>query len=771
MAAVYPTLKFYVDTNNDGDAGGDHSSAVVSNVEGQHGIFSYSDIERLAWVGSLRLSITNHDGFYNDRTYYVGRAIKVTLTLGIKEKQIWFGYITDFQYDPADWGTRRIHVTAVDWMQIAQNNRVEGLELELDKRMDEAVYTLLGTASVPPAYVRPEQGYETFPQVFDGLQSKSSLYSELDRIIKSEIGYGYLNFRDRSNGETFHAEDTFHRGSTHPLTQIPQDIITPSKIKWVNASASGNVKWVNADDEGYLTYPTFEDATFDRTMIDSEWEAGQYIVNQVSVSWIPRRNDTGVVVLYSLGAPIEIGANQQVILHFGYKDPSAASTTIQGFDVVTPVATTDYLFNELEDGSGTNYTSNLSLVSFEGNVNEGIGHFINKGPVGFLTFFRIRGKGIYKYNPVEDVLANAESQTEFMKLQHELTLVRDYSYRFNVGKLFARGLIGTYRIANKIMKTATFLANKSQQLMQAFMFLEVGDKVRITESQPSKTGDYYIQGIKFSITPGGLVYFTWFLKEGWETICEPISVEDATDTARQSALDFGILPYLANMNYYSYSLWVKISTASAIGVTIGRSVDTGSGRRGNYLFLNGQDMEFKSYKTPTDGIWATSGNVITVGQWDHVVVTYDNTTDTADPKIYINGVSQTLIESSAPSGTSDGDADCPLILFNIGPDPTADEEYHEVSQDIALKDVRVYNRILGQSDVDELFAGEDDYTTVQGGLQFQGIYVESSNITDYAGDAIFTDEDYVVEAVHGAGGRPYNETETSDSTMMVGSAL
>jgi arylsulfatase A-like enzyme/chitodextrinase len=50
------------------------------------------------------------------------------------------------------------------------------------------------------------------------------------------------------------------------------------------------------------------------------------------------------------------------------------------------------------------------------------------------------------------------------------------------------------------------------------------------------------------------------------------------------------------------------------------------------------------------GYWRTVDNVIPDNAWSHIALTYDRTSTSNDPVIYINGVQQTLTETSIPSG-------------------------------------------------------------------------------------------------------------------------
>jgi hypothetical protein len=235
------------------------------------------------------------------------------------------------------------------------------------------------------------------------------------------------------------------------------------------------------------------------------------------------------------------------------------------------------------------------------------------------------------------------------------------------------------------------------------------------------------------------------------------------------AIDFSILPYLANLAGYSYSAWVRQSL-SPFGAIVSHSVDLGVGRRGNALSISALTLHFESYKTPNDGRWQATNAFPADTDWHHVALTYDNTTATADPVIYVDGVSVTVTETSVPSGTSDDDSDCPLILFNWAPDPTVSGQryFSNLVGGLALKDIRIYNRILTADEVAELAAGEDDYTVlIDSGLLFMGIFAPSAFIEEFVGDTISGD-DFVLDVIHRAAGIPYND---DPNNMLTGETI
>jgi hypothetical protein len=110
---------------------------------------------------------------------------------------------------------------------------------------------------------------------------------------------------------------------------------------------------------------------------------------------------------------------------------------------------------------------------------------------------------------------------------------------------------------------------------------------------------------------------------------------------------------------------------------------------------NGDDIYFRQYYSGDDGNW-TKTNVLAAGTIVHMGVSYNRGGGTTiDPKLYVNGVSQTVAESGTPTGTVTADNG----IFVVGGDDGTN------CADGLLEDLRVYNRILTDQEFAILAAG------------------------------------------------------------------
>jgi hypothetical protein len=770
MTNIYPTRTVYIDLDNDDVPETNITAKITSDISGQNGTLNSKETDRISPSGSISFEIDNDDQTYTGLEF-VGKAVAIKLSYVNREKQIFYGHIAPgYDMGSGDIAPLRIKVTVQDWMHTANQMRLQGLEVATSQRYNEALDTLMGSVTIPPTRTEFDVGDEIFPNMFDGSGSKAKVYSELNKLMNSEIGLLYIKHRPDGDGEVLRAENMFSRGSLRPLSRVPSEVTTPPFLKFHgNAGASGILKYHgNAAASGKIKVHKAVDATFDAMHYGAEWKVGKSLTNDMTVTNVFRNVDSADVILYQLTYPLKIGTGETVTIRADYADPEGG-TTIQAFDVSLNLA--DVAFNSRQDGTGTDLKANLYNAGFAFFSSYFTRSYRNAGPAGYLTSFIVRGKGIYKYSPNTMVLENEESKTA-LRMEVGETLAREYSSDLDTSKMFGNRSLAMNRMPRREMLSASYHGNIDEKLLMAFMYLEQGDKIQVGENFPAYTGEYYIQGAKFRIGLDGILDFTWFLKEEIESMCTPLAtVGPETDSI--CAVDFGILPYLSNPERLGYSFWFRRDDLGSgnYGFPIGKSVDTGSGRRGHHILIVNDTIEFTSYKTPTDGIWEATAVLPNDTNWHHVMLTYDNTTDAADPDIYVDGTPVTVTETSTPSGTTDDDSDCPLVLMNMAGDPTTEDRYFDAINDFSMKDVRVYrNRIPSPAEVAEIAAGEDDYSTVQDGLVFCGPFAPTDNIDDYVGDTL-EEGDLVLDIVHGAAGVPYNETTTTSATMLTGETI
>lgn len=167
------------------------------------------------------------------------------------------------------------------------------------------------------------------------------------------------------------------------------------------------------------------------------------------------------------------------------------------------------------------------------------------------------------------------------------------------------------------------------------------------------------------------------------------------------ALNFdGINDYISTQlttNYTRTSISAWIFPLSVGGGTLGRIVDkceNGCAAPVYFAVNTGNKLVFQRNFSTGAGIWKTVGNSFNLNSWNHVVVTYDESSVSNDPIFYVNGILKSIGEVTPPTGVAATTTDR-YFIGNRGDTGRA--------FDGKIDDVRLYNRTLSPTEVKSLY--------------------------------------------------------------------
>ena len=153
-------------------------------------------------------------------------------------------------------------------------------------------------------------------------------------------------------------------------------------------------------------------------------------------------------------------------------------------------------------------------------------------------------------------------------------------------------------------------------------------------------------------------------------------------------VDFGSDASLDNFTVKSVTAWVFISTgASNYDGIITKNGGDDLGWQWAYSTFTPSLQFYHNFNT-AGGQWDTTPPT---GQWVHLALSFDKSSDTNNPSIWHNAVAQTPTEVGAPSGTAATDSNHPLRLGDLasGTTPFTGRIAHFVYHDAALTDAEV----------------------------------------------------------------------------------
>jgi hypothetical protein len=259
-------------------------------------------------------------------------------------------------------------------------------------------------------------------------------------------------------------------------------------------------------DIGMISTPV---ATLNNSMIRiSPNRKTRKFTKEIMVSVHPTYVDASpTTVLFTLQREIVILAGETVSFSCRYRDPNGASTRISGTALVTPVAGTHYKFSSTS-GSGTDLNGNLEFLQFaEGADQVDVQVRNNAGVIGYLWFFEVAGKGIYRYDVLE-----AKATSTLNAKGDTLSYDMPYQDDLSIGQGIADMFLTFYEGNETDVPDVEFIANRSAELMDALLDVEPGTLVAAVEDVTAINSLFYVNGVDITIhRKGTKINVVWSL--------------------------------------------------------------------------------------------------------------------------------------------------------------------------------------------------------------------------------------------------------------------
>jgi hypothetical protein len=420
-----------------------------------------------------------------------------------------------------------------------------------------------------------------------------------------------------------------------------------------------------------------------------------------------------------------------------------ANFTPQNYEYsVTALLVGDYTFNTAADNSGTDITANLTVSVVYG-TGSAI-YTLTNGSIysGYVTKLQARGFGVYQYNPIEAVQESLPSQNTYGI--HAMEFQQQYMRELTVGNLAAQKMLDRDKSPHTNLTTLTVNANRTDAAMMAWLTLDIGDMVAVRETMSGIYGNYYIQSVKFSLGVGGIINFTWLLRQDFSLKRGLSLITLQTTSGTHDGLDYGYVPQIVGFPYRTYSVWIY--STSGDGDILAPFSDAAGLSFGIY---SGGLLYYYQKGTITPGTWVTL-STISLNAWHHLVFTRDCTDPANQVLLYVDGSLTTLSQTSTQTGPL---ADETGVNFVIGNDNAVSIPFNATFGG-SIKDVRIYNRILTPGEVFMVYTRGPGIDESIPGLVFHGPCVRTQ---DYAGlvGTVLTTENKLLDNINGMIGTPH----------------
>lgn len=436
------------------------------------------------------------------------------------------------------YGERKTRCSGVDY--IDELTKIKPVvPTQVNKRTDEVLTAIIAAVPDPPHQTMVfDMGDSSVPYALDsGASEQSTAATLVQRTCQSEgrgmfyirggqNGIGSMRFEKRTARLTpmpVHIFDGDMQGLTAPRDRSkirnrakvavhPRRVDTSSAtVLFLDQSAPSVPAGQTVKLTGRYTDPTNRSNRVGGTDMQAPF---------VAISTSSVANPTTITT----AVPHGLVSGDSVVI-FGH---TGSTPTINGTRVVTvtgpttftiPVnvtvagtggsATADFLMNTAANGSGSDLTSSLTVVTLYGA--NSVEHTITNGSasLGYITKRQARGKGLYDYDPVE---AWELDQTSIDEVGENLVSL-DMTYEDD---LVVAGAIAEFMVAVWTQLEAVEIGLKRRAEDWAhtdeLMALEPGDAVTVLEYVTGVNGVYYIQNIDFTLDEDGVATFDFGLQ-------------------------------------------------------------------------------------------------------------------------------------------------------------------------------------------------------------------------------------------------------------------
>lgn len=488
------------------------SSAIGGDIEAGYGIENMSIKERISGIGYLKFLLLRRDNLETARGassvdldfLTKGLAVRLSLTYGGDTYIKFIGKIDKLQCKTTREKIRYIYVEAVDWM----SNCVEAYVSKSVKTNQNGNTVIAECLEGLPtlAGMSLDATIENYPYIYDLSNNHTKVLSEFSKVVSSDLGYLLLR-KPRKNGEEL---VYWNRNRINEVNRaLPQ--MDGSYLMTDNAGGE-NFHILTEDNQRLLANDKFYEAIFENIAKETLYNYGSNYYSGVSLSLSPRKVDNTTVTLYSLPTYIQLNPGEtKSSLILRYSDPTQTAEKVAGYDMITPVITTDYLMNATSDGSGLDISSNLTVeITFYSTYAE-VTLTNTSAIIGYITQFNLRGKGIYTYSKI----SQRKSDTSLLDVYGERNLELDMPYQgdTNLVNLLTDKVFSICQSPQTDMENLEFFANESDFLMSAFLTLDIGDVIEVINTLDNFQKYMFLKYIKFILQKDGSILVNYKMME------------------------------------------------------------------------------------------------------------------------------------------------------------------------------------------------------------------------------------------------------------------
>ena len=462
--------------------------AVRTPVHASWGATACDPLTRIATTGQFIFSLNNSEynsasklGYYSPANSNIRAGfgletpvvLKVTYGGVSKYKRFYISQITPV---PGTVGTRQTDIVAADFMGRLATQNITSLAVQVNKRTDQALATLIALLPTAPLATAFSVSPETQDYLFTDITDGTAFMTAVQHLALTDAGYIFVK-GDASGGETLCYE-------TRQERQLRTSALT------LNGTMTD------------LSMPINENQ----------------LLNDITASVFPGSVGAVAETLYQSPKEILVRAGATVTFQVNYTDPnqgqgSQSTVVLLPGSGVAPVSGTDYKVTATS-GSGLNDATASLTVGVAWNAPYAVVTLTNLSNSFdvFVNPFNLRGQIIRLYNK-QDVRVLEPSAPNLAKYgDRPLSYPMYYQSNINFANDMANHWFSMWHLPASVPQYIEFIANNDTTQMAAAVSLDIGSRFTAVETVTGISADYCIVGIDLTIESGSKLTVRYYVE-------------------------------------------------------------------------------------------------------------------------------------------------------------------------------------------------------------------------------------------------------------------
>jgi len=469
----------------------------VKGIKWTKGIPSSHPLDRIASVGMLNILLRNDGATGAENRYTPGHAnctsgfqvrakIKILSVWQGIEKIQWVGWIPPNGIQQIRRGQLALtQVSAVDWMYFALNSPVTLTEIQTDQTFGDIVITLSSLLTAQTGRIDTTAYEETFATSQDTVRENTTIYTEIDKAAKSELGYCYIKYEARTGAsDILTIEGRQSRSETKKFNAYPlTDDESPELL------TEDDLYYLTTEDEEPLLADSGEEFAALAGVTDYKVVNGAHYANRWLGKTYPRRVGSAEVI-FMLNTPLKLESGEvrenlrvRYAVIDGYAGISAQNVSI-----------THAAMNSQADGLGDDLTADLDISGTFGAGDAALRIENTSNQEAWITEIEISGDPVYIGDTVTQVV-DVDSDDDSLFGQIEMTL--DQKYQSDPMRTLGHISVLAVRYSQRTntVEEVIFCANRNRILASVYMLTDIGGRIPLEVVEYGLREDYYIQGV------------------------------------------------------------------------------------------------------------------------------------------------------------------------------------------------------------------------------------------------------------------------------------